>query len=291
MSDTLRFDVPIHLFPVQHRFVDLEGARVHYVDEGEGDVLLMLHGNPTWSFLYRKMIAKPQGTFRCVAPDHPGFGLSESPKGYGFTPREHSVILERFVDELQLTKLTMIVQDWGGPIGLGLAGRRPELVKSLVIGNTWAWPFKGDRRMELFSWLMGGPIGQAMAYSFNGVVQYFMREGVVSRLDRDVLSLYLAPFQSRGNRKQTAISPRQLIRAAEYLSEVEGSLASVADRPVLLTWGARDFAFRQAERERFERLFPNHQTIVLENAGHFWQEDAADEASEAILDWAPQFGS
>ena len=87
---------------------------MHYVDEGEGVTLLMLHGNPSWSFLYRKMILRLRGDFRCVAPDFPGFGLTETPSGYGFTPREHSENIERFVDKLGLIDLTLVVQDWGG---------------------------------------------------------------------------------------------------------------------------------------------------------------------------------
>ena len=285
MSFTPKFAVPKNLFPFEHRYIHMDdGAHIHYVDEGEGEALLMLHGNPTWSFLYRKMIAKLRGKFRCVALDYPGFGLSEAPPGYGFLPHEHSHIVERFVDELGLKDLTIIVQDWGGPIGLGLAGRRPELAKRFVIGNTWAWPLVGNRRVEQFSWLMGGPIGRAMAYSFNGVVRFFLREGLVHRPDPEVYRMYLAPFKERRHRRQTAIFPRQLIKAAEYLSEVEQGLSTVADRPVLFTWGTKDFAFREPERERFKQIFTLHRTVLL-NASHFWQEDAADEACAAILDW------
>ena len=136
----LPFPVPPELFPAEHRFVDLDGARIHYVDEGAGEPTLLLHGNPTWSFLYRKIIAGLSDEFRCIAPDYPGYGMSSAPPGYSFTPAEHSAVLERFVDELQLTDLTLMVQDWGGPIGLGLACRRPELVSRLIIGNTFAWP-------------------------------------------------------------------------------------------------------------------------------------------------------
>ena len=128
----LPFAVPSDLFPVEHRFLDLDGARIHYVDEGSGETLLLLHGNPSWSFLYRKMISELKEAFRCVALDFPGYGMSDAPPGYGFTPREHSAVLERFVDRLGLTDLTIMVQDWGGPIGLGLAGRRPELVRRLI---------------------------------------------------------------------------------------------------------------------------------------------------------------
>src|SRR5499433_3306433 len=107
------FDIPQQLFPVEHRFMDLDGARIHYVDEGTGSILLLLHGNPSWSFLYRKIIAALKSDFRCVALDSPGYGMSKAPPEYGFTPREHSAILEDFVDRLRLKDVTMMVQDWG----------------------------------------------------------------------------------------------------------------------------------------------------------------------------------
>jgi haloalkane dehalogenase len=167
------FPIPTQLFPVQHRFLDLDGARIHYVDEGAGETLLLLHGNPSWSFLYRKIIAALRSSFRCIALDFPGYGMSEAPAGYGFTPEEHSLLLEHFVDRLGLRDLTLMVQDWGGPIGLGFAGRRPDLVPRLIIGNTFAWPLNGVQRVEFFSWIMGGPIGRSLTWMFNFVPWFF----------------------------------------------------------------------------------------------------------------------
>src|SRR5258708_25377198 len=116
------------LLPFEHHYLEHDGARIHYLDEGAGDTVLLLHGNPAWSFLYRKVIAGLRDEYRCVAPDFPGYGLSSAPAAYGYTPLEHSIVLERLVDALGLRELTMMGQDWGGPIGFGLAGRRPELV-------------------------------------------------------------------------------------------------------------------------------------------------------------------
>ena len=155
-SAPLKFEVNRELYPFESRFVELEGGiNTHYVDEGQGENLLMLHGNPSWSFLYRKLILRLRDDFRCIAPDYPGFGLTEAPPDYQFTPREHSDNIEKFVDKLGLKDLTLVVQDWGGPVGLGLAGRRPDLVKRVIVGNTFAWPLAGEKRFEVFSWLMG----------------------------------------------------------------------------------------------------------------------------------------
>src|SRR6516162_5396263 len=208
------FDVPQRLFPVQHPFIDLDGGRIHYVDEGAGETLLLLHGNPSWSFLYRKIIAALKSDYRCVALDYPGYGMSDAPPGYGFTPGEHSAVLERFVDRLGLRDLTLMVQDWGGPIGLGLAGRRPELVRRLIIGNTFAWPLGGAWRIQIFSWVMGGPIGRSLTLMFNFVPWFFFTRGFARKTSPEVLAMYLAPWRKRERRIAAFVAPRQLIAAS-----------------------------------------------------------------------------
>jgi len=286
---TLPFAVPSDLFPVQHRFLDLDGARIHYVDEGAGETLLLLHGNPSWSFLYRKMISELRDRFRCVALDFPGYGMSDAPPGYGFTPREHSAMLERFVDRIGLTDLTIMVQDWGGPIGLGFAGRRPELVRSLIIGNTFAWPLT-ERRTRAFSWIMGGPIGRALTRAFNFVPRFFFWRGLAQHVERPVLHLYLAPWRDPARRRAAVIAPRQLIAAADFLEEVEQGLPKLADRPTLIVWGTKDFAFRAAERQRFQSTFAKHKTILFDNASHFLQEDVGYQIAEAFAAFHSEAG-
>jgi len=286
MNEPLKFPIPGELFPFQHRYVRLTtGERIHYVDAGEGEVLLLLHGNPTWSFVYRKLIPLLQPSFRCIALDYPGFGLSEAPEGFDFTPRAHSYTVERFVDALEIRALTIVCQDWGGPIGLGLGIRRPDLVTRIVAGNTFAWPIDGDPRIRWFSSFMGGPLGRTAAYWFNGVVRLFLREGFHTGLTAQERRMFLAPFRSRRNRWPTAFFPKQLIQAHAFLSEVEEGLSVLQDRPTLLVWGTGDHAFRELYRERFEQLFPDHRTVLLKNAGHFWQYDAPEEVAAALHSW------
>lgn len=285
-----KFEVDRELFPFESHFVQTSGgAEVHYVDEGQGPVVLMLHGNPTWSFLYRKMISHLKKDFRCIAPDYPGFGLSTAPAGYGFLPEEHTEVISEFIEKLGLDDFILVMQDWGGPIGLALAQRFPKRVRGLVIGNTWAWPLKGDLRYEGFSWLMGGPIGRWMARSFNGVWRVFMRRGFVTRPSARELNMYEAPFRRPGNRIQTAIFPRQLVKAEKFEAQVESRLEDLADKPVLFVWGTEDFAFRQRELDRFKSHFPNHVHHPLD-ASHFWQDERAGTASGHLRDWAQRQG-
>jgi haloalkane dehalogenase len=280
----LPFKVPGALFPFEHRFVVVDGIRLHYIDEGAGETLLFLHGNPTWSFLYRKIVVALRTNFRCVAFDYPGYGMSDVPRRYGFTPREHSVVLEHFVDQLGLKDLTIMVQDWGGPIGFGFAVRRPELTRGFIIGNTFAWPLDQERRIRMFSALMGGPIGYALTMAFNFVPRFFFSRGFAKPLAPEVRAMYMAPWRKRRRRKASVIAPRQLAKATDYLREVEAGLSRLADRHALIVWGRKDFAFRDYAT-RFAKLFPKSETILYDDASHFLQEDVGERIASAFLDF------
>jgi haloalkane dehalogenase len=277
---------PERLFPYESRQVEAEGCLVHYVDEGDGPPLLLLHGNPTWSFLYRAVIGGLRDRFRCVAPDYPGFGLSLPRAGYDFRPASHAAVVERFALDLDLRDITLMVQDWGGPIGLALAARHPERFRALVIGNSWAWPVNGDPHFERFSALVGGPVGGLAIGWFNAFVNWLIPAGVRRRrLPREVMEAYRGPFRLRARRRPTHVFPREIVKSRDFLAGVEAGLARLAHLPALIVWGDRDIAFRAAERERFEASFPEHRTVILEGAGHYIQEDAPEEIVRAIGAW------
>jgi pimeloyl-ACP methyl ester carboxylesterase len=284
--DGMAFDVPRALFDADHRYVDLEGgSRVHYVDAGTGDTLLFLHGNPAWSFQWRDLIRELRGNFRCVALDYPGFGLSSAPPGFGFTPREQSQVVEQFVDRLGLHGVTLVMQDWGGPIGLGLAERRPELVRRVVLGNTWAWPTRTGEPRGMFSKIAGGPVGELVQMNFNGFVSMAIRHDIRG-LPADVADVYLRPFRPFARRGVAAFYPGQITAASEYFADVEAGLGRLASRTALIIWGMRDPGFPRADLERFERAFPNHKTVELADAGHFFFEGTAQRVAAEIAAFA-----
>jgi haloalkane dehalogenase len=279
--------LPQDLYPFESRYAELDGARVHYVDEGAGPTLLLLHGNPTWSFLYRDVIAGLRDDYRCIALDYPGFGLSTAAPGYGYTPAEHAQVVERFVTELDLRDVTLMVQDWGGPIGFAVATRHPDRFARFVIGNTWAWP-KSDPGTQAFSRFLGGPIGKRLILKRNLFVERIIPRGVQrKKLAPEVMAAYRGPFPTPESRVPTWVFPREILRSRPFLGEVEQGLAAVTDRPALIVWPTKDVAFRDAERKRWEELFADHRTIPLDGAGHYIQEDAADEIVAAIRDWMP----
>jgi haloalkane dehalogenase len=277
--------IPADLYPFASRFADVAGCRIHYIDEGSGPALLLLHGNPTWSFLYRQVVLQLRDRHRCIAVDHPGFGLSAAPAGYGYTPAEHADVLEKLLLELDLRDVTMMVQDWGGPIGFAVATRHPERFAGFVIGNTWAWP-KSDVGTQLFSRLLGGPIGRRLILNHNVFVERILPGGVRrTTLTERVMNAYRGPFPTPASRRPTAVFPREILASRPFLAHIEGDLPKLRDRPALLVWPTKDVAFRERERRRWEQLFPDHQTVLLEGAGHYIQEDAPGEIVAAIRGW------
>lgn len=273
------------LFPFESHYWETDGTVVHYVDEGEGPPMLMLHGQPTWSFLYRDMIAGLRDVFRCVAPDYPGFGLSRAATDYGYTVPEHSAVIEGLVDHLDLSDIVLVGQDWGGPIGMGVATRRPDRFQGFVLGSTWGWPGGGPGR--IFSKLLGeGWTGRLLAERLNVFINIVVKGGRKRRKISDAEEkMWRGPFQAIESRKPMRVFPREIITATSFLTDLEEGLETIADRPALLLLADQDPVFGRDELERWESIFENHRTHILEGAGHFWQDDAGDEAVQVIRDW------
>lgn len=272
------------LFPFASRFAEIDGNSVHYIDEGSGPVLLLLHDNPTWSFLYRHIVRKLSPHFRCIALDYPGFGLSTPRPGYNFLPREHSDVLEKFVDHLGLKDLRIMVQDWGGPVGLGFAGRHPDLIHSVILGNTFAWPAQRSKGMAAFSRVVGSSPARFLITRYNTLAKWLIPAGINRKLTEQELAAYMGPFPTSASRLPMWIFAHQILASAEYLAEVEAELSNLKDRLALILWGEADGAFGTPDRLRLMEHFPNHHVRLLPGAKHFIQENAPDEICAAILE-------
>lgn len=278
--------VPQDLYPFESHYLAIDGCDVHYVDEGTGPTLLLLHGNPTWSFLYRNIILELRDSFRCVALDYPGFGLSSASEDYDFTPAAHARVVGAVVAQLDLQSVTLMGQDWGGPIGLGAATREPGRFAGFVFGNTWAWPLNGIFHFEVFARIMGSSLAKVWIRNANAFVNVMIPLGTRTQLSADVMRAYREPFAQKERRRPTWRFPRELLASKPYMEALEKRLHLVTELPTLFVWGGSDFALRKnVELPRFERLFPNHRTVVLPKAKHFFQEDAPTDAANAIRDW------
>ena len=274
------------LFPFESRFVTIDGHTVHYVDEGSGPTLLLLHGNPTWSFVYRDVIRALRDEFRCVALDYPGFGLSSARPGYGYLPEEHAAVVVAFLDHLGLSDATLVAHDWGGPIGLAAAEQRPDTFERLVVANTWAWPLNGDLSVELASRLLGGPVGRELTRRLNLFVNAMIPIGHrLRKPTADEMAHYRQALNTPGRRHASAVLPRRITASRAFLAGVEAGLGDLASLPTLIVWGDADVAFRAGKRQRWEQVFADHHTVIVEGAGHFVQSDAPDRFAAAIRDW------
>jgi pimeloyl-ACP methyl ester carboxylesterase len=276
-------------FPYEPRFLDAGEIRLHYVDEGPPDAppLLFVHGNPTWSYLWRRPIADLSARgHRCVAFDHMGFGRSDKP------PQLSAYSLERHIDNaialidaLDLSEVTLVGHDWGGPIGLGALLERRDRLRALVLMNTWAWelpsflpPFLREFRTE--------GLGEILALGGNLFVESI--PGGMRRRDTDPLMMeaYRAPFPDYWSRAGTLAFQREIPlterdRSAPLMASIHERLPDLS-LPVLLVWGMRDPVFQPVFLEQWRELFPEAETVELADASHFLVEDSPDAVTAAI---------
>lgn len=268
------------LYPYVARAFPTPAGTMRYVDEGEGPPVVMVHGNPAWSFTYRKLIDALRPTHRCIAPDHIGFGQSDKPPDWSYLPADHAANLMRLLDALDLEAVTLVVQDWGGPIGLAYAVERPERIDRLVILNTWCWSVRDERYYRLFSGFMGGSLGRLLCRRLNlfvrGVVP--MTYGDRSKLTADIMHHYRAPLPTAESRKGTWVFPGEIIGSSDWLAGLWERRDRFVDRPTLLAWGMKDIAFREDILRRWIEAIPHARVQRFEDAGHFLQ----DEAGEAL---------
>jgi haloalkane dehalogenase len=262
-------------------------GQLHYLDEGHGDPIVMVHGNPAWSFLYRHLIRGLSPDHRCIALDHIGFGLSDKPSGWSYRPEDHARNLQALIDHLGLRDITLVVQDWGGPIGLSYALEKPENVKSLVIMNTWMWPVDDDWYYRAFSGFMGGPLGRFLIKRFNFFVNGVMKvaTGDRSKLSGAVHQHYVQPLATPAERKGCWVLPKEIIGSTGWLRRLWEQREKIAGKPVLILWGMKDIAFREKELQTWQETFPDAKVHRLEGVGHFVQEEYGQEAVPILAEF------
>jgi len=275
-----------HLYPFTLRQLPLAAGNLSYVDEGEGEAVLMLHGNPTWSFFYRNLIQGLSRRYRCIAPDHLGMGLSSKPQtGFGYRLAEHIENLVRLVEALQLKKYHLIVHDWGGPIGMGLASRFPRQVGKIVVMNTAAFR---SRRIPLRIALCRTPLlGACFVRGLNGFAGPATWMATAKGLSREVKAGYLYPYRDWRSRIATHRFAMDIPMKPGHpsyvtLVEIEQGLHRFQDKPILLLWGMRDFCFNESFLRTWQARFPGAACHELPQAGHYLLEDAPVQTLEAI---------
>jgi len=268
------------LYPFKSNFFKLkDNLSMHYLDEGQGPPILMLHGNPTWSFYYRNLIVAFSGSNRVVVPDHIGCGLSDKPQDYEYTLKQHIDNLEKLVSELGLKDFVLVVHDWGGPIGFGLIERHPDLVKKIVVLNTAAYistviAFQINMcRIPI--------LAEQVMRRLNGFALTATYMAVAKKMSPEIRKGYLYPYDNYKNRIAIArfvadipMNPNH--RSYQTLKNIELSL-SKHHCPCLILWGKRDFCFHDYFLNRWMEIYPQAIVKTFESAGHYVLEDAKDE--------------
>jgi haloalkane dehalogenase len=266
-------------YPFSPHYFTCTNGKMHYVDEGEGAPIVLVHGNPIWSFAFRHLIRQLSKSYRCIALDHIGFGLSDKPVDWSYLPEEHARNFQELMDHLQLRDITLVVNDWGGPIGLSYAITHPERVQRLVLFNTWLWSTNDDWYYRAFSGFMGGPIGTFLIKNYNFFARTFIWVvyGNKSSLTKEVHRHYLEPLKIPAERKGTWVFPREIIGSGKWLAQLWSQVGNIKNKPALLLWGMKDIAFREKELNRWKSVLTNHEVHTLPNSGHYPQEEAPEE--------------
>ena len=285
----MSFDITAfrHLYPFESHWLDLGGLRMHYIDEGTGEPIVMVHGNPTWSFYFRELIKEFRTTHRVVVPDHIGCGLSDKPVDarYEYTLRRRVEDLETLLDRLELNEnVTLVGHDWGGMIVAACALRRLGRVKRLVFFNTAGFLLPPGQRLPWQLWLIRNlsPVAALLVRGFNGFALGATYLATAKGLPREVRRAYRAPYDSWANRIATLRFVQDIPLepgdpSYELAGWVDDHLEQLRERSVFIGWGARDFVFDLRFLAEWRRRLPDAEVHSFPDAGHYVLEDAAAE--------------
>jgi len=284
-----------HLYPFESHFMDMNGFQYHYVDEGAGSPVIMVHGNPTWSFYYRRLIQALSPDFRSIAVDHIGCGLSDKPAvaQYDYTLDRRINDLDRFISRLELKeKITLVLHDWGGMIGIAYALRHLARIDKIVLLNTAAFFPPQNRPLPLRLKLIRHvkPFAKVAVLGFNAFARSALFMASAKGLPPDVKSGMIAPYNSWQNRMATLKFVEDIpIKAGdpsfETVKTVQDDLHLLRDLPMLICWGIKDFVFTRAYLDEWRHRFPDAWVHTFGDAGHYVLEDAA----ETVIDHIRKF--
>jgi haloalkane dehalogenase len=270
-------------YPFASRWVEIDGARMHYVDEGQGPTVLMVHGTPTWSFMYRHLVKGLRDRHRCVVPDHLGFGLSDKPAGDAYRPQDQARRLGLFVEALGLEDIALVVHDFGGPIGLAWALEHPAEVRTLVLFNTWMWSLAGERRYERLGRVLSSRVGRFLYERLGASLNVLFRRAVAdrSRYTKAVHAQYAAPQRDPAARHATWIYARELMGSSDWFDGLWRRRQRLAAVPALLIWGSKDPAFAAA-LPRWRAVFREAEVVELPDVGHAPPEERGPESATMV---------
>ena len=275
-----------YLYPFDSNIMELSAGKMHYIDEGKGETLLFVHGTPTWSFVYRKLIKELATDYRCIAIDHLGFGLSEKVDGFSGKPEDHSANLAEFIQRMNLRNITLVVHDFGGPIGLGAALQMPDRVNKVVLMNSWLWATKEDPAAQKVDKIVNQWLGKFMYLSMNFSAKVLLKQAFSNKslLTKEVHQHYLNPFPDKASRRPLLQLAQALVGSSDWYQTQWENLHQLADREWLILWGMKDPFLGATYLERWRNRLPFAKISELDS-GHFVQEEQAEEVISAIREF------
>lgn len=273
------------LYPFVAKHTSIRGHKLSYLDQGHGKTIILLHGNPTWSFYYRNLAGLLQDNYRVIVPDHMGCGYSDKPQDYSYTLKTHIDNLDTLLAELKVEKFSLVIHDWGGAIGMGLAVRYPERLESVVVLNTAAFR---SQKIPLRIGICRIPLlGDIIVRAFNGFARGALSMAVEHKMAPAVARAYLNPYDSWAHRvallrfiQDIPLTPKD--RSWQTLVEIEDGLRLFTNTPMLILWGGKDFCFTRHFYEEWIKRFPGAEKHFFPDAGHYILEDAFDALSPLI---------
>jgi haloalkane dehalogenase len=272
-------------FPFAPRYRDVDGLRLCHLDEGDGQPVVFFHGEPTWSYLWRKVIPPVRDAgYRCIAPDYAGFGRSDKPTDLAwYTYDRHTELVGTLLEDLDLRDATIVVHDWGGPIGLRLAAENPDQISRIVVMETGL--FTGEQQMSEAWWAFHDFVERTEDFP----ISLLVRNAVARGMDDDVVAAYDAPFPTKESKAGARAFPLILPTSPEMPGGAVGKSAQEVlqtdDRPMLVIWADSDPVLPFKVGEAFSSLIGAPAPIKIENASHFLQEDAGEQIGGLIADW------
>jgi pimeloyl-ACP methyl ester carboxylesterase len=288
------------LLPFKSHFLSRNGNQLHYLNEGEGEPVVMVHGNPSWSYYYRNLVSELSGEYQCIVPDHIGCGLSDKPDDplYDYTLKSRIDDLEALLEHLDVKQnITLVLHDWGGMIGMGFAARHPERIKRLVLLNTAAFHLPETKPFPWALWICRETfLGTLLVRGFNAFALAASHVGVKRQpMDKDVREAYVAPFNSWANRISTLrfvqdIPLKAGDRNFDLVTEIADSLAQFQSTPTLICFGLQDFVFDKHFLQEWRQRLPQAQVHEFADCGHYILEDAKDEVIGLIGDFMANTG-
>jgi len=270
-------------YPFDNKYIKLDIGDMHYVDEGEGEVILFIHGTPTWSFLYRDFIKELSKTNRCIAIDHIGFGLSDKPVGFSGTPENHSKNLIEFIKKMNLDNINLVVHDFGGPIGLSAAIKENERINKIVMFNTWLWETKSNKDVQKIDKIVNGFLGKLMYLNFNFSPKVLLKKGFYNsdNLTKSKHEHYIKPFPTKESRLSLLNIAKSLLGSSDWYNNQWDKLNKIDNKEWLIIWGTKDSFLSNKYKEKWYDRLPKAKRVELD-CGHFIQEEKTIEAIEEI---------